>query len=149
MDHPGGRIIRIEDIGGAQHAEVEVSAAFACPRCAAGKGCGAGLWAAGQSRLLRASVGPGVDVEVGDSVCIELAPRDLLLAAWLVYGLPLATAVAGAALAYAAGSGDAAAALAAVAGLAAGVLHARRRVGTDACLRRFTPRIVAKRPVTG
>ncbi len=150
MDHPGGRIIRIEALGSSRHADVEVREPVACPRCAAGKGCGAGLWADGRGRLLRASIGPGVEVEVGDCVRIELAPRDLLVAAWFVYGLPLAAAVAGAALAHFAGLGDAAAALAAFLGLVAGALHARRRLGAAGCLRRFTPVIVARTtPTTG
>ncbi len=149
MEDPSGRVVRIVESAGIRLAEVEVSDGFACPRCAAGKGCGAGLSADSEARAVRASVDAGMDVEVGDSVRIELAPRDLLHAAWLVYGLPMVAAVLSSALAFAAGFGDAAAALAAVAGLAAGGLYSRRRLATDACLRRFTPRIVAKTPVTG
>ncbi len=146
MDHPGGRIIRIEEHSGAKYAEVEVSEGLACPRCASGKGCGAGMPGADRPRQLRANVAAGVDVQVGDSVSIELAPRDLLVAAWLVYGLPMVAAVLGAVLAYIAGLGEAAAVVTALTGLVAGALYSRRRLGHDDCLRRFTPTIVAKKP---
>lgn len=147
MASPGGRIIRIEELDGMRLADVEVADGLACPRCAAGKGCGAGLSARDGRRSVTARVDPGLQVNVGDAVRIELEPRDLLLAAWLVYGLPLVAAVLAATLAYLAGLGDAPAALAALAGLVAGVVYSRSRLGKGTCLRRFTPRIVANTPV--
>ena len=70
---------------------------------------------------------------------IELAPGNVLRAALLVYGLPLAGAAAGAAAAYAFALGDAGAAATALVGLAAGAMAGRRRLRDDACAARFTP----------
>ena len=130
-------------------AVVNVDAAAACPRCAAGKGCGAGLFAGGaDKRRVEASIPPGVELAANDVVEITLAPENLLRAALIVYGLPMLGAALGAALAYAFTLGDAAAATAAVAGLAAGLLLGRWRLSQASCLRRFLP-IVERRVSAG
>ena len=72
---------------------------------------------------------------------LTLAPKNVLRAAGIVYGLPLAAAAGGAALAYLLGFGDPAAALAAIAGLAAGLALAKQRLG--GCLKDFTPEVIA------
>ena len=43
MENPTGRVVSLVDKRSGARAVVEVDAASACPRCAAGKGCGAGL----------------------------------------------------------------------------------------------------------
>ncbi len=124
------------------HAIVTVEAAAVCPRCAAGKGCGAGLLGAnGGERQVEASIRPGVSVATNDIVEIALAPASLLRAALIVYGLPMLGAGIGAAIAYTMSLGDAAAALLAVAGLACGLLLGRWRLSKAACLRRYLPMV--------
>lgn len=141
MEHPSGRVLRVNHE--TPSAVVEVAAAFNCARCAAGKGCGAGLVGSGRrDRQIEAYIAAGVDVHVGDEVSIELAPRHLLNAALIVYGLPLVGALIGAGIAYGLGVGDLYASLAGLAGIAAGIAIARRRAAREQC--RFTPTIIAK-----
>lgn len=149
MDSPRGLVIQLESSGPAVLAEVEVDAASSCARCAAGKGCGAGLLAGSKRRRVRALVADGVEIREGDEVRIELAPRNLLRASWLVYGVPLTAAVLTAALAYLLDFGDAAAALVAIAGLVVGLLIAHRRLRAAGCLRDFTPTIVGRHRTAG
>lgn len=93
---------------------------------------------------MQALVAKGVDIKEGDEVRIELAPRNLLRASWLVYGVPLTAAVLTAAVAYLLDFGDIAAVFAATAGLAVGLVIARGRLRTAGCLRDFTPTIVER-----
>lgn len=130
-------------------AVVRVEAAVTCPRCAAGKGCGAGLFGSDSgARQVEASIRPGVEIAVSDEVEIALAPDSLLRAALIVYGLPMLGAVVGAAAAFAMSLGDAAAAMAAIVGLACGLALGRWRLGKAACLREFLP-MVEGRVVAG
>ncbi len=140
MQSQRGTVIALESGADGPRALVEVDTAGACPRCAAGKGCGAGLSLA-RNRRVEARVPPGVRIHTGDSVELTMGPNNVLRAAGIVYGLPLAAAASGAALAYLLGLGDPAAALAAVAGLGAGLFLAKRRL--RGCLRDFTPEVVA------
>ena len=122
---------------------VEVESVVVCERCESGKGCGAGLL--GQSkgdRRVAATVAENLEVRNGDLVSIELAPRNVLRAAIVVYGYPLSGAVLAAFVAYAAELGDIAAALAALSGLVAGILVAKFRLQKTRCLRDFTPVVV-------
>lgn len=91
-----------------------------------------------------ALIAPGLQLSEGDSVRLELAPRSLLRASLLAYGLPLGGGVAGAVLGYLAGGGDAITVLAAVLGLAGGVLAGRLHLRRSACLREFTPVVTAR-----
>ena len=75
-----------------------------------------------------------------------MLPRNVLRAAILVYGYPLAGAVLAAICAYAAGLSDLLAAAAALLGLAAGMLLARARLRNERCLRDFMPMVVQKLP---
>ncbi len=141
MEHPSGRVLAVNHE--TPSAVVEVAAAFSCARCAAGKGCGAGVFGSGRrSRHIEALIAAGVDIREGDEVSIELAPRHLLNAALIVYGLPLVGALVGAGIAYAFALGDSYAALAGLAGLAAGIMIARRRAARGQC--QFTPTIVSR-----
>ena len=139
MQSQEGTVIALESCADGPRALVEVDMAKACARCAAGKGCGAGLGLT-KSRRVEARVPPGADVHTGDTVRLVLAPNSMLQAAGIVYGLPLAAAAVAAALAYLAGASEAAAALAAVAGLFAGLVLAKRRL--RGCLKNFTPEVI-------
>ncbi len=145
MQSPRGRILNLYHETAPPHALVEVRASLGCARCAAGKGCGAGVVGGdGKAQRIEAVIAGGVDVREGDEVRVELAPNNVLEAAFVVYGLPLAGAVTGAALAHAANSGDGWAAIAAGLGLAAGVAAGRLRLRQAVCLRRFTPVVTAR-----
>ncbi len=145
MDSPHGRILAIDNTVVPPTAIVEVLTPVACPRCEAGRGCGAAVLGGGDRRREVAAVlAHRVEVSEGDRVVIELAPRNVLRAAAIVYGLPLCGAVAGAALAYIAGTGDAGAALMALAGAAAGIVLGRRQLRRAECLRQFTPHVTAR-----
>ena len=138
MEHPSGRVLAVNQES--PSAVVEVAAGFSCARCAAGKGCGAGIFGRrGQSRI-EAALPAGHTVEPGDIVKIALLPRQMLRAAGIVYGWPLVGAALGAALGF--GLGDTAAVLSALAGLAAGLGIARWRLRRSGCLAEFTPEVV-------
>ena len=138
MDTPEGQVVAV----GRQSVTVSVDAAAVCRRCAAGRGCGAGLFGKRQpSTLLDVNVAEGVALHVGDRVRLELLPAHLLRAAWLVYGLPLfgmLLAVVAASQILAPGN-DIAAVLFAAFGLVAGALLGRRAVNRSGCLRHCVP----------
>jgi sigma-E factor negative regulatory protein RseC len=145
MDNPTGIIQALVTDARGTRAIIDVDVGTACPRCAAGKGCGAGLLV-GSSRLRRveASFNASLDLTEGDNVEIELTPKNLLQAALIVYGLPMLGAIAAAGFAYVMVLGDAAAASAAIVGLLGGLVVSRWRLQQTACLGSFVPR-VAKR----
>ena len=141
MQTTQGRVLSVAD--GCARVEIEPTAA--CARCAAGKGCGAGLAGLSQgTRQVNAGLAPGVRVQTGDRVELSLLPARLLRAAGIVYGLPLAGALLAAGAAGLAGLGELRAVPAALAGLVAGYLFARARVRRQACLREFTPLVTAQ-----
>ena len=140
MTDPKGTIIEMIRDGRGVRAIVAVEAAAVCSRCASGRGCGAGVFVARRgARHLEVVLTDDGDLAEGDVVTIELAPGNVLRAALLVYGLPLAGAAAGAALAYGFALGDGGAAATALGGLASGAAVGRHRVRHDSCLARFTP----------
>lgn len=148
MEQATGHVIALETGSTSLRAEVEVSAAVACARCASGRGCGAGLLGASEkNRRVHALIAAGVDVHEGDEVRIELSSLQLLRASWLVYGLPLVAAVIATGVAYLVGLDDFYAVVVAVVGMAAGLVVARRQLSSAPCLYRFTPTIVARLPV--
>ncbi|MEJ2256970.1 MAG: SoxR reducing system RseC family protein [Woeseiaceae bacterium] len=144
MDLPEGRILSIDTTTRPPCAVIEVTSAIQCARCAAGKGCGAGIVAGGGRRRIDAVLAANLTVQAGDRVTVELAPDNLLRAATIVYGLPLTGALVGAAGAYLAGFGEPGAAFAVLAGIAAGALVGRLRLQQAACLRRFVPTVTAR-----
>ena len=126
---------------------VRVDKAVVCERCESGKGCGAGLLGSSQiDRQVEALVPSALELSDGDRVIVALEPQNLLRAATVVYGYPLAGAVSAAVAAYALGFGDAASAVAALLGLAAGVSMAKIQLANRQCLRDFTPSVVATLP---
>lgn len=142
MNNPRGRVLSVSPGQDGVHAVVAVDDAPVCPRCAAGKGCGAGIFAAGSAaRQIEAIAAEGIHPRVDDRVEISLAPDNLLRAAGTVYGLPMIGAIAGAGVAYWLWPGDAGAALLALLGLGAGLAVSRWRLRQATCLRQFTPRI--------
>lgn len=142
MDNPTGRILSLVDGADGARAVVRVSAAAACPRCAAGKGCGAGIFAVGNSeREIEVRIPAGLTIAVDDVVEISLAPDNVLQAAILVYGLPLSGAILAAAVAYAFSLGDVGAAMAALLGLGGGLAAGRWKLRQPDCLRGFVPSV--------
>ena len=90
MDNPTGTVVGILHAAGGRRVTVEVDSAAVCGRCAAGKGCGAGLlMASGRSRHVEVAVGKRVELIVGDTVQLKLAPRSIVGAAMYAYGAPL------------------------------------------------------------
>lgn len=150
MNNPQGRILSIYRDDTPPHAVIEVAASIRCARCAAGKGCGAGILG-GDEKLRRvdALIANNLDVGEGDQVAIELAPNNLLRASFIVYGLPLLGAVGGASGAWLSGMGDLGAAIAALAGVGVGILSGRRHLQRTGCLRTFTPVVTARIAAVG
>src|SRR5690606_22644192 len=116
-------------------------AAVACARCAAGRGCGAGLLQKGRTRIFEASVPRGLHFEPGDLVRLELGPEHLLQAAWFAYGLPLLGIIlaVGAASFIADARNESLVVAGGVLGLLAGLLASRRILRKEKCLRNMTP----------
>ena len=99
MNSTHGQIHSFVDDSFGTRVVVEVDAAEACPRCAAGKGCGAALFAS-SGRRVEVSVPENLSLAAGDIVEISLAPDNLLRASLIVYGLPLMGAVVAVSVAY-------------------------------------------------
>lgn len=140
MDSPVGKIVSIE--GGKAMVAVERKAA--CPRCASGKGCGAGLLSGSTDpALLEVSVASRQQYREGDKVRLTLEPSHLLHATLLVYGLPLLGIVVLLGLGWSLMRplSDAQAIAFAAGGLAAGLLAGRWQLSRRECLKRFAPRI--------
>lgn len=147
MDNPRGRIVSIHAVDSDIYAVVRIDAVVVCERCAAGKGCGAGLLGGDTAnRQVDAMIATGLKVQQGDEVLITLEPKNLLQASMLVYGLPLCGALVAASAAYGFGMGDGAAAATALAGIAAGFMLARIRLQNDRCLRQFVPTVTGLAP---
>lgn len=147
MENPTGIIQSLVSDANGTRAIVAVDVSAACPRCASGKGCGAGLLTGrDRERRVEARIRTGDPLQQGDRVEIALAPSNLLLAAVIVYGLPMLGAVLAAALAYALALGDIAAAVAALAGLATGLTIGTWRLRQSSCLSRFVPTVEKRLP---
>ena len=138
MNEVRGRVVSVGSADSQRHAILEVDQAAACPRCAAGKGCGAAVLA-GRKRHIDALIAPGLEIRAGQTVTVSLEPGSVIRAALLVYGLPLAGAVIGAIVAWALAIGDAGAAGFAIGGLGAGLLASRWGLNRAACFRQFQP----------
>jgi sigma-E factor negative regulatory protein RseC len=150
MQNPQGHVLSVHADDFGIKAIVEVDSVVVCERCESGKGCGAGLLGrqSGDKRV-EAVVAENLDVKSGDLVSVVLAPRNILRAAVVVYGYPLAGAVLAAILAFIMGLGDANGAIAALVGLVTGIFLAKLRLRNLRCLRDFTPTVVDRlSPVT-
>ena len=132
---------------GGERAIIDVDVAAVCSRCAAGKGCGAGiLGGSGRVRQVAATIGTGVRLGVGDRVEIALRPRDLLQAAVVVYVPPLLGAAIAATAAYGIVGRDIDAAAAALIGMALGLFASRYYLNHTTCLERVTPVVERRLP---
>ena len=143
MESAVGTIVSIAD----GHATVSVDAAVVCARCAAGKGCGAGLFTgSNRTRLIEAQLSPGMGLKAGDEVKLTLAPSNLLRAAFLAYGLPLGGIVIALGMAWFLQQtlDDRFAVLLAIGGLVGGILVGRFYLNKDGCLKNLIPIISEK-----
>ena len=114
----------------------------ACPRCAAGKGCGAGIFAGrGGDVSMTVPLERGMTVNVGDQVSLSLASGSLLRATFLAYGLPLTGLLLASGVAVMSGRADGESVLWGLAGMLAGFTLARRRLKRDRCLSSLQPRL--------
>ncbi|MEM8816264.1 MAG: SoxR reducing system RseC family protein [Pseudomonadota bacterium] len=137
VERASGRILTLgpQTSGGDDYreAEIELDPVSACPRCAEGRGCGAGVFGGpAEKRRLRLPVPDSGRFAEGDRVALEMPTRSLLDAALMAYGWPLAGLMSGAALAAALTGvgnpgGDGLAALLALAGLSLGLVLSRRQ----------------------
>lgn len=147
MDSPVGKIVSID--GGKAMVEVERKAA--CPRCASGKGCGAGLLS-GSTRpaLIEVSVSPRQQYRAGDEVRLTLEPSHLAHATFLVYGLPLLGIVFMLVLGWSLMRplSDPQAIAFAVGGLVAGLIAGRWQLNRRDCLKHFVPKITGAADAT-
>lgn len=140
METPTAQIIAID--GGS--ALLRIDAAAACARCAAGKGCGAGLLTAGaKQREVWMPLPEGTRFAAGDRVHLTLQPSRLLEAAVYAYGLPLlALTLAPLLASWAWGPlHDAALVAIAVAAVAVAVIAGRRLLARGRCLEQLMPAI--------
>jgi sigma-E factor negative regulatory protein RseC len=140
MDSPVGKIVSISN----DSATVEVERIAACARCAAGKGCGAGLLSGStKAAILEVSLSPHSQFSAGDEVRLKLEPAHLLRATILVYGLPLAGMVLGPSAGWLISRPltDGVAVAYAAAGLAAGFIASRWLLNRNHCLKQFIPKI--------
>jgi len=142
MDNPTGTIQTVVADNDGLRAVVSVDVASACPRCAAGKGCGAGLFTGnGRTHTVEAVADPHMALNAGDSVELRLAPDNVLAASLIVYGMPLLGAIVAAGAAYLMQFGDSAAALAAISGVVVGLAFSRWKLNRDGCIDKFIPHI--------
>ena len=140
MTYPVATVI---SISGSQ-ARVEVADRSACPRCAAGKGCGAGIFGPNRESIsLTVDIAEGVDIVAGDQVTLSLAPADLVHAAFFAYGAPLLGVLSAAGLAYLLVDplSDFVAAVFSISGLLAGGIAGRVFAKRDDCVNRLSPSI--------
>jgi len=129
-------------------ATVSVSRLVACARCAAGKGCGAGLLSGNKAPAeIQVQIPESMDLRVGDQVTLELSPDSLLKASFLVYGLPLLAVVAMLIIGWlvAGPLNDVLAIALAIVGLLAGLVTGRARLGRNRCLEQFVPSISSRK----
>jgi sigma-E factor negative regulatory protein RseC len=140
MESPVGRIVSIAD----GQATVSVDAAEVCARCAAGKGCGAGLLTgSNRTRIIEVQLSPGMEIEPGDEVKLSLAPSHLLRAAVFAYGLPLIGIVVALGVASILNQAldDHFAIALAISGLVIGGLLGRHFLNKESCLKNLVPTI--------
>jgi sigma-E factor negative regulatory protein RseC len=146
MDTPIATIISIAD----GMATVTVSRSVVCARCAAGKGCGAGLLNGNpEPARLQLPVPGAMRLRTGDQVYLELSADGLLKASFLVYGLPLVGIVTAlfAGWLIAGPLNDASTIGLSLAGMLAGLVVARTHIGRDRCLEQFVPKITRRAPL--
>ena len=141
MDISRGQILAVHP----GYAIVSVAPGQACPRCAAGKGCGAGLlYAAERPREIRVPLAAGSPLSAGDRVELGIPSAELLRGAIYAYGLPLAGMLLALAIARLLRGPltDPVAVLAAAGGLATAWAGCRAWLRRPQCVMRLQPGIV-------
>jgi len=144
MESAIGKISALTDIV----ATVEVRAPIACQRCAAGKGCGAGIFqTSDQPREIQVRIPVGLSVRLGDTIELTIGRKFLLRAAMLAYGLPLMTMMSFLGLAWIlpGNPGDGTGIVIAASGLVVGLVIGRQILGRDSVCEQFVPTL-AKDP---
>ena len=132
-------------------ANVSVDRGIICSRCAAGKGCGAGLIGTSSKTItLSIPLAGNTDLREGDEVRLTMEPIHLMRASLMVYGLPLVGAVAALSAAWLISGpmSDGESILVAAAGLLIGLGIGRYQLNRDECLAQFVPRIAAHSPAS-
>lgn len=125
-------------------ATVVVKSTAVCHRCAAGKGCGAGIFqSAEKPRHMQIEIPDGMSVRQGDSIDLQIGAGYLLRAALLAYGLPLITTLVTLLLLQTSGFGtrDAIGIVAALAGLSGGLAIGRVFLRRGSICDQFVPSI--------
>jgi len=138
MESAIGRISALNE----QIATVEVESPVACKRCAAGKGCGAGIFQdADRPRQIQVEVPAGMTVRQGDTIELTIGHKFLLRAAMLAYGLPLITMITLLALAWllSGNPGDGAGIVLAIIGLVIGLFIGRQILSSESICEQFVP----------
>ena len=123
---------------------VEVTDRNVCPRCAAGNGCGAGIFGGDKGPVsLTVRVDDGVRISTGDQVRLSLAPANLVRASFYAYGAPLAGLLLAAGLAYwlVDPLSDLLAVLVSISGLLGGAIAGRKLAYRNECVSRISPSI--------
>lgn len=116
------RVVAVED----GMAVLEPEQTTSCGGCASANMCGDKAGNSAQwLQARRFSVENDHDLEVGDRVVVGIANGSLLRSATAAYGLPMLTMLAAGVTAQQMGGGDGASALAALGGLAVGLVLAR------------------------
>lgn len=142
METPRGTVVSVATRGDRLVATVEVDVSTVCARCAAGRGCGAGLLTGtGSTRQIEALADAGQHLSPGDRVDVSLEPRSILRAAFIAYGFPLAGALAGAAIAYGLSLRDTGASVLSLVGVIFGAALSRQHLKQPACLGRYEPTV--------
>ena len=144
-------IAKIVSISG-RTAMVDVGSVPVCPRCAAGKGCGAGLFGANAGAItLNVELPASGAFNAGESVRLAIPSSRLLRASMLAYGLPLLGALSLTMFGWLIVQplSDAAAALFAMSGLLIGFFVGRRRLKKESCARQFQLEILTGSVVEG
>ncbi len=143
MNSPVATVLAVND----REALVQIADRAACPRCAAGKGCGAGLFApTGKPVSLTIDIRADLGLGVGDKVELSLAPRDLLRSSLFAYGAPLGGLVIAAGIAYLLVDplGDGLALGLCTVGLLSGGAVGRMLSARDQCIGKLSPSITRR-----
>ncbi len=125
---------------------LQVDRELICSRCAAGNGCGAGLFGAKTNATsIDIEMPSGGSLRIGEEVEVTLGSDRLLYAAFLAYGLPLVGMLAVLSLAWLwqGQVADGIAVALAVFGLLGGHRIGRSYLRKNRCLRQFVPSIVS------